>query len=235
MKMTKRIVSILLVAMMLLTLAACGSKEDLKGEVSDNNISAPSTDVNASVITDTTTGETGETEEFQAGSVTGKTYENKSLGLGINLPGDWTFLSAKELAEQNGITYSGSGPVESGNVLYEAMGISGDKTSNIIVNFEDLGAVNGLTMTAESYIDIVLPQLEKSYTDVGMTLVNSGKIDVTIGGKTFKAIKVECDYNGVKVYQNMICVKTGKYMGVIGISGTGANQMDTLLSSFYLV
>ena len=101
----KRYISLLLAAVMALTMTACGGKpdtEDIGGTV------RPGVTENTGTGT-VQPGTDDETQDgFEPGSVSGGVYANEFAGIGCKLDDSWVFYTQEQMAELNGVLTKGT-------------------------------------------------------------------------------------------------------------------------------
>ena len=233
----KRLLSMLLAAAMLLTLAAC-SPATLKG--AGTGTAAPSTQEPTDAPTETPTDapteaptEAPTTEATEAPSdvsllgaydAESNVYISEMLSASFYPDSDWTVYGAEELADLNGISASqiteeGAAQLlkEEGSALivFCSADVLGD---SINITYEKLSAVNALMISEENYVSIVSGKLEEQLTEQGLEDVQVQTGAYQLCGKTYPAIQTSGTINGVPIQQGLACVKVGSYMVVVTVT-----------------
>lgn len=260
----KKFTAILLALTMIFAFAACGStpdEEDVRGDqnvnttqasdpAEDNNTTTPSgdvTDAPAGDITDTPADETTNAPEadvteteFSLGAVEGLNYENKFIGIGCNLPSDWTFYTDEQIRELNNITtdYFDEEYQEilaNAQLIYDMYAVTVDQLKNINVNLEK---VDPVTLAMVDLADIY----EQNEAIVKQTFENMGYTNITfehgtamIEDESFACMRTTAQINGITMYQLSFATKCNGYIANFAITTFNENTVDDVLSYFYLI
>lgn len=208
--MKKRITGLLAAFMLLGVLTACG------GEVPED----------ASGTTDTTqeTSEAPETEVvqgFQVGQMEDGIYTNEFLGISCQLSEDWTYLSNEEIAQLNGEMLESITDAELSEALSEsattqdmyAASANGLATINVIV--ENMGVIYGAAVDEGAYLEIAAPAVDEALAQTGMSDIQVETGTMAFAGADHSTLRVTGTMSGIPVYETMVCIKEGNYMGVI--------------------
>ncbi len=232
----KRLLSMLLAAAMLLTLAAC-SPATLKGAGATSSqppqtSAAPSTQEPTDPPTEASTEESAsEATEAPAGpSLLGRydgdahVYYSEMLSAQLSLDSDWTVFGPEELAELNGvsvdvITEEGMAekfqPSGAAMVVFCAADALGD---SVVLTYEKLSAINTLILTEDAYASIASTQLEEQLTEQGLEDVEVEITTFNFDGKTCAGVQSSGAVSGVPIRQGMACVKVDSYMVVVAVT-----------------
>lgn len=238
----KRLLSFLLAAAMLLTLAAC-SPATLKGAGSGATSSKPPettaapstqepTDSPTEALTEAPTeAPTTEATEAPAGpSLLGRydedahVYYSEMLSAQLSLDSDWTVFGAEELAELNGVAaeliteeglaekFQSSGAAM---VVFCAADALGD---SVVLTYEKLSAINTLSLSEDAYTSIASTQLKEQLTEQGLEDVEVETTTFDFTGKASAGVRSSGAISGVPIRQGMVCVKVGSYMVVVAVT-----------------
>lgn len=264
----KKLLAILLALTMIFAFAACGStpsEEDVRGEQNVNTTQAntPTEDTNepAGDVIDTPAGDTNEpsgdvidtpteeatepTEEtteaeFSLGDVQGLNYENAFIGIGCNLPSDWTFYTDEQIRELNNMTLDLAGEefeaaITNAQLIYDMCAVSNDQLKTINVNLEKIDPV---TLAMIDLADVY----QQNTALVKQGLENMGYSDLTfdygtvmIEDETFACMRTTAQYNGATMYQLGFATKCNGYIANFTIATFNENTVDDVLSYFYLI
>lgn len=202
----KKFLTVLLLSVMALTFAACGNDKADEAAIS-------------------------------RGTTTETAYENEFVGIGWKLLDGWTFATTSQMEQMNAAVLEMLKDDIDANLaegstfcdLYAA-DISG---SNVNIQFEKLNTVNSILVTEDSYLELSLDTLKKTYESMGYTDVSLTLTTAKIGDNEQPAITSCCTYQGVTVYQKMAVIKQGNYMCIITASSLTEAQNDACLASFY--
>lgn len=212
----KKILSFALVAVLLLSLAACNAPnpEDIRGTQSD--------------------------KELSLGVVNGLKYENSFIGIGCQLPEGWTFKSEAEILELNNIaqdvmTDDLQEALKSATVVYDMMATSPSQTDNILVNLEKVNNIQLLALDLKKNCETLYPSIEDSLKNFGYQDFTHSVEDVNIGNKSFTALKLQASLYGVKMYQTTFFIKCNGYLAGVAVTAMSEAQMQSILQSFYIL
>ena len=259
----KKLLAILLALTMIFAFAACGStpsEDDVRGEQNvntteastpaDNDANAPSEDATNTPAGDTVDTPTEEATEattentteaqFSLGAVQGLNYENKFIGIGCNLPSDWTFYTDEQIRELNNIATDYIGEdfkeaIANAAIVYDMYAHSNDQLKNVNINLEKIDPVT-LAMVDLADINKQNESLFKqTFENMGYTNITLEHSSVMIEDETFNCMKTTAEINGIAMYQYLISTKCNGYIANIGITCFGTNQLDDILSYFYLI
>jgi len=219
----KKLLSIFLALILVLSFAACTSSEDVKGKVDSKS--------------DALTEKNDDEFKIGLGNSTANTYKNEFIGVSCTLDSDWTFLTQEEIYELNNLTNDMldekiAESIESANLIYD-MQATTEAGDNVAANIEKLSILNSAIHDEESYIDASLPQLKTSLEDIGITVTKSEKIELEfIGKKTFGCYIVGTASNGVTIYEKLACIKKGSYVYVVAAASSTDGKVDEILNQF---
>lgn len=235
MKHQGKLIPVLIILSLILSLAACGSK-NISG-----NITTPSAKPNTS---GTTANEPApEDATYEMGSTNGGVYTNDFLGIGCELDENWAFYGEEQLAELNGIiadtiddeelaeAYANS--VENGKTTYDMCAVSADGLAVINIVIESLGVLYGVSLDEDRYLDLSLETLEKSLDAAGMANVTVEKASVACAGASRPSFAIYGEQSDVPVYEKGICIKKGNYMAVITVCSYYEDITNELAGLFY--
>jgi len=185
----------------------------------------------------------GEVEEFQIGTIEGNTYSNEFFGIGCELDDNWTVLSEEEIAERSGLvvdTMEEGGmddsmrtAMENGSVVFDFFAQKNDNTAAINITVGNIGILYGTAMTEEGYVDATTEQMTQSIEAIGYENVTTEKTTVTLAGTEHAALKLTGEYSGISIYQTMVVLRKGIYVGCVAFSCGGGDFTDELVPLFY--
>ena len=239
----KKLLACLLALVMVLSLAACGGTEDIRGTQID--VPQDTTPVDTvpvdTVPVDTVPEETTPAEEeLSLGVNDGIKYESTFIGLGCTLPEGWTFYTEEQLRELNNITEelvdeAYTEALKDATTIQDMFASSGDGLSNCNVTLEK---VNALSLAVTDVKDIYEAQKEtlvSGYESMGGANVKIESVTVTIEGKDFEALTLSVDIYGTTLMQTLFCVKCPGYLATLVVTADSAEAMQAVLDCFYLV
>ena len=260
----KKLTAILLALAMLFAFAACGGStpdedavrgeqkvnttqandpaEDVTKAPSDETTNAPDNEVTDAPETDVTDAPaTDVTEpEFSLGDITGLNYENEFIGIGCNLPADWTFYTDEQIKELNNVAADLAGEeykeaMENATVVYDMLATSPDMLSNVNINLEKgdpiLIAATDLADAFENTLSLTKQSLE----NMGAVITSTEIGTVTIDGESFTSLRITSEINGFTMCQLIFATKCNGYIAYIGITTTDDAAVQEILDCFYTV
>ena len=187
--------------------------------------------------------EMGEVEEFQTGKIDGNTYSNDFFGIGCELDDNWTVLSEEEIAERSGLTFdmleeggmddSARTAMENGNFVFDFFAQKLDNTAAINITVGNMGILYGTAMTEEGYIDASTDQMITSVEALGYENITTEKTTVTLAGTDHAALNLTSEYLGISIYQTLVVLRKGVYIGCVAFSCGGEDVTKDLAALFY--
>lgn len=249
----KKLLSALLAASMLLSMAACSSM--LRFGNGANSIFPSSRPIS----TDQPVPETPKPTEKpvpQTPAPTGKpevttdqllgvyyeasnTYENEFVGIGCKLDEEWEVYDADQIAALNGMVVDLMTDETLANMLensgslmpFYAQANDGLVTLNITV--ENLGLLYGSMLDEQGYVELSIGQLAPALESIGLTDITTEISSVTFAGGKHAAIMVSASFQGVEFHETLVCVKVGRYIANITAASYLADVTGEVLSMFY--
>lgn len=217
----KKLLACLLVLAMVLSVAACGGPEDVRGTKGD---STPAS----------------QDEEFSLGENDGLKYESKFIGIGCTLPKGWSFYTDEQIKELNNLTQEMAGEefteaIENATVVYDMYATSEDMASNCIVNLEKTNAVVLLALDVKDVYKNQQETIKAAYENMGAEDVTFEISTVTIGDKSFDCMNMSAKLYEVTLNQTMFCIKCNGYLASVAITADSAEAVADVLDCFYLV
>lgn len=185
----------------------------------------------------------GEVEEFQTGTIENNTYSNEFFGIGCQLDDTWKVLNEEEIAERSGLvvdTMEEGGlddsmrtAMENGSVVFDFFAQKKDNTAAINITVGNIGVLYGAALTEEGYIDATEEQMMQSVETIGYENVTTEKTTITLAGTEHAALKLTGEYSGISIYQTMVVLRKGIYVGCVAFSCGGEDFADDLITLFY--
>lgn len=220
--MTKKWLALLLSLVMVFSLTACGSSntpdEPNPGEGS---------------------GSQTEEKEFKAGTIDGDVYSSDVTGLTFKLGENWVFLDDEGIEELTGMIQDMSDDealeeaMSQGASIYDMYAMTTDgsgRTVNITV--ENLGALYGTILNESKYIDAAIDQLKPAFESMGATDVVIEPATYTIAGAEHSGIHCTATLQGVNLFEQLVCIKEGRYMYNITCSATSEEDVSSVMAMF---
>ncbi len=230
----KKLFVLLLALVVVMTFAACGSQENIRGEQRVEG-SSSTEDVSGSESEDKVNSD----EKFSFGDVKGLTYENKFIGLGCTLGSEWTFYTDEQIKELNNIALDAAGEeieesIKNSDIIYDMYVERNGGIDNINVNLEKANPAQLALIDLEDYYLNAASTLVSSYENMGFTNITYKTGSVNIGGKAFECLNVVSEIQGIKMYQSVITIKCSGYLANVTFTTTGEDAIAELANMFYL-
>lgn len=190
----KKILSILLVAVMLLSLCACGS---------DDSVGEP-LPVESS-------------PNFSVGRTSGNTYKNEFLGLTIKVPDDWKFYSDSEILAINNVSkeYHDKDTLallEQADVVYDMYAFSASGEGSVTITLKKLGSLKEVAGTdTKAKIEADFDMLNETLKNVGYTDIEIAYVKVPVDGNEIDGYTIKANLYGLWCYSTAIVFTRGNY------------------------
>ncbi|MBQ3394575.1 MAG: hypothetical protein IJG64_05415 [Oscillospiraceae bacterium] len=163
-------------------------------------------------------------------------FVNESTGLNIRPTSDFTVLSDEELVRNymNGRDVDLSSwtdkDYEEQISIPETAFVNYYNGNNTGVLYENLAAEKALSISEDTYIKISTGKIKDTYTD----MVLGDIYDLTLNGKSYRAIDIEYTANNTAISQTMACRKVGNYMTIIVFTVTNHDSaaMNEMIGFF---
>ncbi|MBQ8539641.1 MAG: hypothetical protein IJ433_08320 [Ruminococcus sp.] len=215
----KKLLALLLSVMMIFSVTACGSttsEDEIRGEQKTSE------------------------EAYSAGSVDGLKYESTFIGIGCNLPENWSFYTDEQIRELNNVTTDAAGEeyeklMQDAQLVYDMYAVNNNNVDSINVNLEKVDSVTLLALDMKDYYEHSVDSIETAYTNMGATNFDYTIGKVTIDGEEFDSLDVVAEINGTKLYQTAFAKKCSGYVANITITSIDEATVKSILDSFYVV
>lgn len=229
----KKLFILLLAVAMVISFAACGSTDDVRGDQIDNTVSDDFSSDNDSIASGS------QDEQFSLGVVDGLTYENDFIGLGCTLGNDWTFYTDEQIRELNNATIDMAGEdfaelMENATVIYDMYASKNDTFDNINITLEKVDVLQLIGLDIESNYEQLAPTMIQSIENMGYSNVTYEIGTATIGGEEYASFDLTAEIQGVKMYQTSISIKCNGYLANISVTTYEQNKVNDILKNFYL-
>ncbi len=208
----KKLLAILMCAMLLFTLAACGGGDN-NGDGNDSGINAN----NGGALSENL-GDSSDTNEepvkISRGTITGDAYANEFLGITFTKPSEWNYLSDAEIADTINI---GQDALDFGDIekalaekatVYDMAAMDNLYGNSVMVCYENTLVSGGSEISADDYADILRTNLENQ-TALDYTFESEGK--AFLGNTEFVRCVFSAETNGVTLKQAYYVKTMGKY------------------------
>lgn len=183
--------------------------------------------------------EASQDAEDAIGEKQGNRYESELLGIAVDFPSSWYLLNDEEAAQVMGLVADDLDDEALAEQLRDAgttcdlyavaLDESGD---NVNIQLENLGLLYGTVLTPKQYANLAMPQLKPALEQAGFQNVQVEMENYEFAGRDRVSLRVEGEISGVPVYERMILIKGGQYMGAITAFSTDLARIDTLFAGF---
>ncbi len=201
----KKILSLILCAVMLVSLIGCTANNATPGNDDDDNENASNNASNKKV-------------ELSRGKIEGDTYKSEYLGLEFTKPSSWVFSTDEEIASSMNIGVDMFGDkfkeaVEKNPSIYDMMVVDSITRTNVNISYENLAKSMSTNITEEQYIDAVKKQLAEVS---GMTVSFDNKVEkIKLGDNEYTKVTCTTTTSGVTMTQVYYVRKVDTYMSVV--------------------
>lgn len=232
----KKILALLLALLMVVSLAACGlSEEDIRGTVTSDVNTLEDADAQTD---DTDTDSADEEKEFSVGTSSGLVYENKFIGVGCELPNDWSFYTEEQIRQVNNVTEDLVGEeyeelISQAQLVYDMCASSSDQLSSVNVILEKSDIVSVAAFDLETSGDTIVEAATDALAQLGATDITHTVSTTSFAGDDAQCLNLEMKLNGVDFYQKQVYVKTYNYITSITVASTDIDVCDEIFESFY--
>ena len=231
--MMKKFACLLLAMLLLVCLCGCvPNTGNLRGE-----IETPSSSTNTLDNNETPPPSTG--PELSLGKTENNRYHNDFFGISCTLPSDWIFYTDEEIRELNNFTMDTfdedfAEALKNATVIYDMFAKHPNDLGSTNVNMEKLSALQVLMLDLKANIELQLPSLETSYTNMGYTNIQTAYTKITVNGKEYDGMTLTCQLQGINFYSASICYIKNSYLVSINVGSLITNETDTLWSYYTL-
>ena len=238
----------LLLAVLLLALLGCGGSDKTAGttQSGEKTGTVEGTVETAPAATEAPQEETPQEEAAPAeegpltGALQNNVYTNEYFALGCTLDENWRFNTREEIAQFNSETAEMIDDEDvkaalKDGIYYIDMAAEADEgLVQINAVIENIGVIYGITMDESGYIDVALENdLNAMLAAMGMENVKVEKNEVELAGAAHAGLRIEAEYQGVSIYQQVVAVKKNSYVMTVTCACCGEDILSTMLGYFY--
>lgn len=257
-KMKKKIVAMICVLTCTASLVGCGKEADVKGKITGNetmeqvetvveefsetatvkNEPEASTEQETSTEQDEQeTSQINTEEEIKLGHNDGNVYENEFLNIGCALGDTWNCLNDEQIRQINQISAELVGEeyqkvLENATVITDMQAVNVNQQDSLSVSLEKLAPV-ALLISDEQYLELSKNNLVGALENMGIQNINASISTTTFCNQEHYCLKVSGSISNVNVYEELIAIKKGRYVGCIAVCSWVEDKTDEYLGSFY--
>jgi hypothetical protein len=254
----RKFVSAILIGAAALSMNACGKSDDTssvvtKSSVSDiespqasgKEVSAKEKEEEAVTAAETTSGKpssdgAGTDAGLKFGVVSGDVYTNESFDLAFKAPEGWVFSTDEEMLEQNkmeGKNWTEDAKmevVESGSSFYDFYITCEEPYQMMFMIVKDAGIDIEAAGGVEALMDEdVRESLEQELGASGYDNCKVEKVTTSFRGESdVPAFRVTGEVVGMKIYETVIFVYSGKYFGTLTVASLEQDNTQDILGRF---
>ncbi len=186
------------------------------------------------------TNPTAATEEKdpQLGQFADGVYINDFLGIRCAVDEAWSVYSESQLAQLNGLVLNTMtdadlvAQLKKANVahLFYATADGGHRSVNVVL--ENIGLINGVLLNEQTYVELAVEQLPAALESMGLTEVTAEAVTVPFTGSQHWAVQVRGMLSGIHFYEQVVCIKVGRYFGIVTVASYHEDRTGDLLNMF---
>lgn len=211
----KKVLCILLAALLTMSLCACSSGEDIRGDITPDPTDP----------------------QFSLGQTANNTYKNDFLGLSCSLPSDWVFYTDEQIRELNNLTGEMAGEafqeaLENADIVYDMYASYQGGVSTLNVTMQKLNALQIATIDMKAVLEAQFPTIKEAFKNMGCTDVQLKYEKVTVNGKEFDGATVVATISGISLYETLICFVKGRYYATVTVCTLQTNDTAAILNRF---
>ena len=220
----KRTLALILALVMVFSLCACTSDDDVKGKTDPG-------------VTETAVPE----KELELGSVSGGRYENSYFGFGCELGELWTYASEEQLLSMVQATAdlvddeNLKDELLKADMFYDMMTYFYDGVTNMNVIVQNIGAAYGALLDEDAIAEQTAEVMPEQLAAASMDVQSCDKVSLNFAGAEHAGVRTHSITGGSDVYQLQAFVKAGKYVAIITMSSPLEDNIDAMLGFFYAV
>lgn len=211
----KKFLCILLSVLLTMSLWACSSDEDVRGEIT----------------TDPTD------PQFSLGTTANNTYKNDYLGLSCTLPSDWVFYTDEQIRELNNFVGDMAGDdfqdaVENAEVIQDMYASYQGGLATVNVTLQKLSALQLAGINLKAVLEAQFPTIKQALENMGCTNVQLNYGKITINGKEYDGATVSASVSGIPIYETLVSFVRGRYYATVTVCTLQNDDTANLLNQF---
>lgn len=212
----KKFLSFIIAIIMIFSLTACTTNDDIRGEYEDEVSSS--------------------TQSFDTGKVNANKYINKFAGISCKLDSEWTYKTDEEIRKNNEtamglIDEEYSEAIKNASTFTDMMATHSNQMDTITVGFEKLTGTNKL-MTEASYLEATKDLTKGALESMGMTNVTITIGEAPFAGKNHSYAAISAQFNGLDVFERLVTLKCSDYMVIITVCTWQNDTCLEILNNF---
>ncbi len=175
-------------------------------------------------------------KKFEAGTIEGNVYTNKSIGITATAPESLTYATAEEMAafkEQALASVDMASDEMDDAIIYEAV-LMTELGSSVQIAAENMKITIGNNVSSKLYLESLRDTTKSTYEMYGYAVEMSDVTTKELGGVKFDYIDIELSAMGITVMQECYAYRLGDYMYYIIITDMGddTESINAFMSSF---
>lgn len=208
----KKILCVLLAAMLMLSLCACSGDDDIRGEIATD-------------------------PKLSLGTTANNTYKNEFLGISCTLSSDWVFYTDEEILELNNFVGEAAGEafqetLENADVIQDMYASYQGGMATLNVGMQKLSALQVAGLDMKASLEAQFPTIKEALENMGCTNVQLKYEKITVNGKEFDGATVEASISGIPLYESLLCFIKGRYYVTVTACTLQTNDTAAIFNCF---
>lgn len=101
------------------------------------------------------------------------------------------------------------------------------------IGLEDLGMLYGSLLNEQQYAEKSIDQVKPALEAMGMSNITTKIGSISFAGSNHVSISISGSLQGISFYETLVCVKTEKHMAIITAGSYATDTTEDVLAMFY--
>ena len=178
--------------------------------------------------------------EFSLGTVNNNVYENKFIGIGVDLGDEWIFYNEEQIQTVNNYTIQMAGEefeeaMKKATIVYDMLALNINGVNSININLEKGNNDQIANLNIRSYLEQVVPMVKDTYENMGFTNIVESYETLKIEDSEFLSLVVNCEFQTIQYRVVSIPIKCNGYISSVSIFTYANTNLDSLFDKFYII
>lgn len=188
------------------------------------------------IITGAVKGNTDNTDkDLSLGEMENNEYKNESLGIGFNLPYDWTFKTRQEINELYGSVGKIMNIDDYINVMEQSGSYIDMMASNPFGENIQVSVNKSTGLSEEEYCNNLKDTLPDELVSYGMIIKSISVVEKEITGCSLKGLSINSEYQGLNICQLLLIKNVGNVTVLYTISSNIEANLDTIAKALFVI